>query len=248
MKENAEDKTFGEFHPYSISDTPVKTVKEMDADQQPREKALKFGVEYLSVPELWAIILRVGSQRYPITQLCRDMMKNNDGSLHQLQRRSLQELCEIPGIGETKGIQIMAVMELIKKYCQEDIPAEDPIRSSQQIYDRMKFKIGNLDHEEIWMLLLNRQNKIIKEFKLTSGTSTASVFDTKKAIKIAILENADGMILCHNHPSGTLRPSPQDDNLTRDLKEACKFMNIRLLDHVIVTANGFYSYNDSARL
>lgn len=243
-----DDNKHGEFHPYTVSEGPIKTVKEMDADEQPREKALKYGVEFLTVPELWAIILRIGSQGYPITQLCKDMMRNNDGSLHQLERRSLQELCEIPGVGEMKAIQILAVMELIKKYCQEDIPTTDPIRSSQQIFDRMRNKIGNKDHEEIWMLLLNRQNKVIKEFRLTSGTSTSSVFETKKAIKYAILENAEGMILCHNHPSGALKPSPQDDNLTRDLKEACKFMGIRLLDHVIVTANGYYSYNDSSRL
>lgn len=243
-----EDITKGEYKPYTISDAPVKTVKEMDPDQQPREKALKFGVEYLSVPELWALILRIGSQGYPITQLCRDLMNNNSGSLHQLERRSLQELCDYPGIGEMKAIQILAVMELIKKYCREEIPVEDPIRSSEQIYDRMRHFIGNIDHEQIWMLLLNRQNKVIKEVRLTSGTSTASVFDLKKAIKIAILESAEGLILCHNHPSGALRPSVQDDNLTRELKEGCRYMNIRLLDHVIVTANGYYSYNDSGRL
>lgn len=243
-----EEKSTGGFRHYTVSEKPVKTVKEMDADQQPREKALKYGVGILSVPELWAIILRIGSQGYPITELCRDMMRHNDGSLHQLERRSLEELCQIPGVGEMKAIQILAVMELIKKYCQEDIPEEDPIRSSVQIFDRMCHKIGNLDHEQIWMLLLNRQNRITKEFKLTSGTSSASVFDTKKAIKIAILENAEGMILCHNHPSGTIKPSVQDDNLTKNLSDACKIMNIRLLDHIIVTAKGYYSYNDNGKI
>ncbi|MCH5227592.1 MAG: DNA repair protein RadC [Muribaculaceae bacterium] len=233
---------------YIIPERPVKTVKEMDEDQQPREKAEKYGVGVLSVPELWAIILRTGTPGYPITELCRDLMRDNGGSLHRLERRTKQELCEKKGIGNTKAIQILAVLELIKKYFQEDIPQDDPIRSSTQIFDRMRHKIGNLDHEEIWMLLLNRRNQVIKEFKLTSGTGNASVFDTKNALKLAILENADGMILCHNHPSGTLKPSPQDDNLTRDLKQACKYMNLRLLDHVIVTSKGYYSYNDSSNL
>lgn len=233
---------------YTLSERQVKTVKEMDADQQPREKALKHGVGVLSVPELWALILRIGSRAYPVTELCRDLMRKNDGSLHKLERRSIRELCEMPGIGEMKAVQIMAVMELIKKYCTEDIPVDEPIRSSQHIYNRMRHIIGNLDHEEIWMLLLNRQNRVIKEYRLTSGTATSTVFDTKDAIKKALLENAEAMILCHNHPSGTLKPSPQDDNLTQDLKAACKFMNIRFLDHVIVTANGFYSYNDSGKL
>lgn len=233
---------------YSIPERTVKTVKEMDEDQQPREKAEKYGIGVLSIPELWAIILRVGTPGYPITELCRDLMRKNEGSLHRLERRTKQELCEMRGIGPTKAIEIMAVMELIKKYFQEDIPMDEPIRTSNQIYDRMRHKIGNLDHEEIWMLLLNRQNIVTKELKLTSGTSTASVFDTRAAMKHAILENAESVILCHNHPSGSLHPSPQDDNLTQSLKEACKFMSMRLLDHVIVTANGFYSYNDSSRL
>lgn len=233
---------------YQIPEKVVKTVKEMDEDQQPREKAEKYGVGVLSVPELWAIVLRIGTPGYPITELCRDLMRNNDGSLHKLERRTKEELCLMRGIGPTKAIEILAVMELIKKYIHEDIPMDEPIRTSTQIYERMRHKIGNLDHEEIWMLLLNRQNKVIRELKLTSGTSTSSVFETKKAIKYAILENAEGVILCHNHPSGALRPSPQDDNLTRELKEACKFMNIRMLDHVIVTPNGYYSYMDSSRL
>lgn len=226
----------------------IRTVKEMDEDQQPREKAEKYGLKSLSVPELWAIILRTGTPGYPITELCRDMMRENKGSLHKLERKTKQELCELRGIGSMKAVQILAVMELIKKYLQEDIPKEEQIRSSQQIYDLMKYKIGNIDHEEIWMLLLNRQNRVIKEIKLTSGTSAASVFDLKQAIKLAILESADGMILCHNHPSGTLKPSPQDDKLTQQLKQGCKFMDIRLLDHVIVTAHGYFSYADSSSL
>ena len=233
---------------YPIPPAVAKTVKEMDEDQQPREKAEKYGVEVLSVPELWAILLRTGTPGYPITELCRDLMRNNEGSLHRLERRTKQELCEMRGIGNTKAIQILAALELIKKYISEDIPQDDPIRSSAQIYERMRNKIGNLDHEEIWMLVLNRQNQIKKEIRLTTGTSSSSVFETKGAIKMAILENAEGLILTHNHPSGTLKPSPQDDKLTSDFREACKYMGIRLLDHVIVTINGFYSYNDSSRL
>lgn len=233
---------------YTVPEKIIRTVKEMDEDQQPREKAEKFGISSLSIPELWAIVLRIGTPGYPITELCRDLMRKNDGSLHILERRTKQELCELKGIGPTKAIEIMAVMEIIRRYMQEKIPEYEQIRTSSQIYDRMRHKIGNLDHEEIWMLLLNRQNRVIKEIGLTSGTSTASVFDNKNAIKLALLENAEGIILCHNHPSHTLHPSPQDDNLTRSFKEACKLIGLRLLDHVIVTANGYYSYNDQGKL
>lgn len=233
---------------YPLAEKPVKTVKEMDEDQQPREKAAKYGVGVLSIPELWAIVLRTGTPGYPITELCRDLMRANKGSLHKLERRTKLELCMLKGVGEVKALEIMSVMELIRRYCREDIPMDDPIRSSSQIFERMKNTIGNLDHEEIWLLLLNRQNIITKELQHTIGTSTSSVFDTKKAIKLALLENAEGVILCHNHPSGSLKPSPQDDNLTREFKDACKFIGLRLLDHVIVTAKSYYSYNDSGRL
>lgn len=236
------------FRTYPESDRQIKTVKEMDVDDQPREKAEKYGVHVLSIPELWAIILRTGSQGYPITELCKDMMRNNDGNLHRLERRTIQELCGYKGIGMTKAIQVMAVMQLIKKYTLEEIPMDEPIRTSQQIYERMTPKIGNLDHEEIWMLLLNRRNQIIKEYSLTSGTSSSSVFDLRKALKLALLDNAEGMILCHNHPSNSLRPSVQDDNLTKEVVQGCKFLNIRFLDHIIIAANGFYSYNDSGKL
>lgn len=225
-----------------------RTVKEMDEDEQPREKAEKFGCGVLSIPELWAIILRTGTSGYPITELCKDMMRLNDGSIHKLERRTRNEIKELKGIGKTKVIQIEAVLELIKRYCSENIPQDESIRQSSQIYDRMRHKIGNLDHEEIWILLLNRRNQVIKEIFLTSGTSTSSIFDIKKTIKLALLENAESIILCHNHPSGSTLPSQQDDKLTSDLNNGCNYMNLKLLDHVIVTANGFYSYRDNLKL
>lgn len=225
-----------------------KTVKELDPDQQPREKAEKYGCGTLSVPELWAIILRTGVQGRNITDLCRDIMNMNDGSLHKLERRDRAEIRKIKGIGTTKSIQIEAVLELIKRYCTEEIPVDEAITSSQQIYERMRLKIGNIDHEEIWLLLLNRRNQVIREIQMSTGTSTASIMEVKTAIKHAILENAEAIILCHNHPSNSTLPSPQDDNLTRDLTRACEYMKIRMLDHIIVTANNHYSYRDSGKL
>lgn len=224
------------------------TVKDLPPDDQPREKAEKYGCGVLSVPDLWALILRTGTPGNPITRLCRDMMKENNYSLHTLERRTRQELRQIKGIGNTKSIQVEAVMELIKRYCHEEIPQEECISSSQQIYKYMRHEIGNRDHEEVWILLLNRRNQVKKRVCLTKGTGVASLFDVKAAIKQALLENAEGIILCHNHPSGNTLPSIQDDNITRDLKKACDIMQLRMLDHVIVTANGFYSYHDNGKL
>ncbi len=224
------------------------TVKDMDPDQQPREKAEKFGCGILSVPELWALILRVGTPGNPVTELCQSLMRDNGGSLHKLERRTRAELRAVKGIGTTKSIQIEAVMELIKRYCYEDIPAEDPITCSDNIYRRMRHKIGNLDHEEIWILLLNRRNQIIREHCLTTGTASASLFDLKKSLKLAITENAEGIIMVHNHPSGGITPSIQDDRITDSFKKGCDYIGLKLLDHVIVASNAYYSYNDNAKI
>lgn len=231
-----------------MSDIPRLTVKELDPDDQPRERAEKHGCGVLSVPDLWALILRTGTPGNPITTLCRDMMRENDGKLHNLERRTRTQIRQIKGIGNTKSIQIEAVMELMRRYAAEEPTFDKPISSSELIYTRLKFRIGNLPHEEVWMLLLNRRNMVIREVCLSSGTSTASLFDVREAIKHAILENADGVILAHNHPSGNLTPSGPDDRITTDLKKACEFMHIRMLDHVIVTANGFYSYHDNGKI
>ncbi len=225
-----------------------KTVKDFDPEDQPREKAEKYGCGVLSVPDLLAIILRTGTTGCPITQLCRDLMQANNGKLHQLQRRTRKELRQVKGIGLTKSIQIEAIMELMRRYAAEEPVLETPIDSSEKIYRRMQYNIGNLDHEEVWMLTLNRRNIVTREVCLSTGTATASLFDVKVAIKHAILENAEGVILTHNHPSGGLVPSTSDDRITRDLKQACQYMNIRMFDHVIVTSNGYYSYHDNGRL
>lgn len=224
------------------------TVKEFDPEDQPREKAEKYGCGVLSVPDLWALILRTGTPGTPITTLCREMMNMNEGKLHRLERRSRRELRDIKGIGLTKSIQIEAVMELMRRYAAEEPHHEKPIASSQQIFDRMRHIIGNLPHEEVWLLLLNRRNIVIKQVCLSKGTSTASLFDVKEAIRISLLEQAEGVILTHNHPSGGIQPSEPDNRITRELKEACAFMHLRFLDHVIVTDTSYYSYHDAGHI
>lgn len=238
--------------PEASLDGQVLTIKEMSKDERPRERAINHGIASLTTAELLAIILRTGQPGLPITDLCRQLMRDNDGSLLRLARRSRDELMLTKGIGDAKALQVEAMMEITRRYHQElsdnstrQLPL---IKSAAMIYERMRYRIANLDHEEIWILLLNRRNQVIKEFRLTSGSSVASVFDTKMVIKRALLESAEGLALCHNHPSGTLRPSPQDDQITRKLYAACQTMDIRMIDHVIISVNGFYSYCDDGRL
>ena len=144
--------------------------------------------------------------------------------------------------------QIEAVLELMRRYSAE-VPGERPIiRSSEDIDSLMRPRIANLPHEEIWIVLLNRQNSVLSIRKISSGSAVATVFDIKSIIRHAILESAEGMILCHNHPSGNLTPSREDDLITAKCKLACETMEIRMLDHLIISLQGKYSYNDMGRL
>lgn len=238
--------------PEETDASPVLTIKEMSKEERPRERAINHGIDSLTNAELLALILRTGQQGLPITDLCRQLMTDNDHSLLRLARRSRYELMLTKGIGETKALQVEAMMELTRRYHREMIESStrqiEIVKAASTIYERMRYRIANLPHEEVWILLLNRRNQIIKEFRLTSGSTVASVFDTKMVIKRALLENAEGLAMCHNHPSGTLRPSPQDDNITRKLYSAAQTMDLRMIDHVIITVDGFYSYADEGRL
>lgn len=229
-------------------EVPRRTVKEFDTDDQPRERALKLGVGALSVADLWAIVLRTGTPGKPITELCRDLMRVNDGSLRRLERRDLKELTAMKGIGITKAVQIQAVMELMRRYSAEEAADNPTVTRSADIFAIMRPKIGNLPHEEIWALLMNRRNEVLTLYRVSEGGAAATVFDVKKLLKAALLEGCCSVALCHNHPSGTLRPSPQDDDMTRRCKEACKATDLRLIDHLIITSSSYYSYSDEGRL
>ena len=223
-------------------------IADMCPDDQPREKAEKYGCGVLSIPDLWAIILRTGSVGYPITQVCRDIMQSNNNKLKVLERRTRQELREVKGLGPMKVIQIEAVMELIRRYNAET-PLELPIiRSSADIYQIIKPKIAHLDHEEVWVIIMDRRHRVTKLLQISKGGWASSLFDIKVIIKEALLENASAIALCHNHPSGNMKPSPQDDAITRKCREACGVMEISMLDHIIVSPDEYYSYCDQGRL
>lgn len=224
-------------------------MKDYDPEEQPREKATRYGCGVLSIPELLAIILRTGTQGMPIIDMTRRLIDDNGGSLHTLMRRTRKEIMMTPGMGPTKALQVEAIMELAKRYYLEESDTNPTIiRSSCDIHNLMRFDIGNASQEQIWIITLSRRNSVIARHHLTTGSAVASVFDLKRALKLALLDEASGIILCHNHPSGTLRPSIQDDSITKSMKLAADTMDLRMLDHVIVTAEGFYSYADEGRL
>lgn len=227
---------------------PTDSIHAMDASERPREKALRYGFGVLSVPELFALILRTGTKGYNIIEVCREMMRRNGNKMRILERRDLEEICDIKGIGENKAIQVMAVMELIRRYEKESLPEMPLIRTSRDIWNLMLPVIAHLPHEEIWAAFLNRQNKVTKLYQASRGGTSSSIFDVKLIMKAALMERAEAIVLAHNHPSGTLQPSAADDAVTRKLKDACALFDIRLLDHLIITKSGFYSYSDHGKI
>lgn len=231
-----------------MSETTPLTIKQLSADEQPREKAVRLGCGALSLAELWALILRTGVPGCNIKQMCEEMMRLNSDNLAVLERRSLKELCAQRGMGLTKAIQIQAVMELVRRYNKQKMPERPIIRSSKDINELMRHDLAPLPHEEIWAIFLNRRNEVTKYMRLTQGGTTASVFDLRMLMKSALLEEANALVLCHNHPSGNLMPSREDDNITHRCVEACAYLDIRFLDHLIIAKNGFYSYCDEGKL
>jgi DNA repair protein RadC len=233
---------------YITADPPVRTVKDFDPEDQPREKAMKYGVQSLATADLFALILRTGMQGIPVTDMCRNLMRSCDNKLLLLERRSMEEILEVQGIGKSKALQVLAVMELIRRYSSEKMGDRVQIVSADTVFDLMRTVNGNLPHEEMWVLYLDRQNKVIDKRRISSGSGTGTIFDIKSIIKQAIMLRAEGLVLCHNHPSGNKRPSPQDDSITHRLLEGCKTVDLRLLDHVIVTTDGYYSYSNESKL
>ena len=227
----------------------VPTIKETDPDLRPQERALKYGVKALATYELLALILRAGQPGMPITDITRNLLKESGDSLHMLGRKSLKELRLVKGMGEVRSLQVMSIMELAKRYfCEDNVKLRPVIQTSSDIYNLIRIDLADKPQEEIWLITLSRANRVINRHMVTRGSAVASVFDLKACIKLAILDSASSIILCHNHPSGNTRPSAQDDRITHALFEAAKMMDLRMLDHIIVTHSEYYSYNDNSRL
>ncbi len=239
-----------------LSDNPISQnlgprgirLADLPDDERPREKAVRFGMSALTTAELLSILLRTGMVGVPITTIMKELMYAHDNRLHNLGRTLGKQLCKFKGIGEVKAQQIEALFELIKRYNEEESANNIIIRCSDDIYNLMRPSISNLDHEEIWMIMLNRRNEAFERLRITSGTSTQSVFDVKMILKRALLANAEGIILCHNHPSGNTAPSSADDNITRKLYLAAQTVGLTMLDHVIVCTHDFYSYRDQGKI
>lgn len=227
------------------------TLKDMVAESdRPREKAKAHGFGSLTTPELLAIIVGSGSVGESVTDLCRRILRDCDDKLYRMARMGIRELVRAyRGIGEVKAIEILAALELGRRYHLEKFEEDNQIRSSKDAYDYLRLRMEHLSHEEIHVMLLDRAKRIMHVERISSGGTALTVADIKMIMKPAIEHLADGIILAHNHPGDTPRPSEMDNKLTRHVKQACEVMDIELVDHVIVCRAGrYYSYNDNGVL
>lgn len=221
------------------------SLKELSLDDRPREKMLLKGADALSNAELLAILIGSGNSKETAVELSRRILSDNGNNLSELSRKEIPQLTKYNGIGEVKAICISAAMEIARRRNLEKALERPSIKNSTDAYEALRCSIEDLPHEEVWVLYLNNSNKIVCREKVSTGGVALSVIDVKIIMKRALELLACAIVMGHNHPSGSLSPSQQDITSTRKVKEACKFFDIRFLDHIIVSHEGFYSFNDN---
>ena len=214
------------------------SIKNWAEDDKPREKLMLKGKQVLSDAELVAILIGSGSRNESAVSLSKRILASVDNNLNALGKLSLKQLMEFKGVGEAKAIAIAAALELGRRRRAEETLELQKITSSKAVFDIMQPIIGELPHEEFWVLYLNNSNKVVYKSQLSKGGITGTVVDVRLIFKTALEHNATSVILSHNHPSGKLQASDADKEITKKLKLAGDHLDVKVLDHVIITENG----------
>jgi DNA repair protein RadC len=225
----------------------TKSIKNWAKDDRPREKLMRLGARNLTDAELLAIIISSGNMKMSAVDLSRYILSEMDNDLNILSKKSYNELMKFPGIGEAKAVSIVAAMELINRKKFDKVPNRK-ITGSKDVYEEMYPVLSNLEHEEFWVLFLDRKNVIIHKKEIGKGGVAGTYVDLKIIFKKALELTASGMILVHNHPSGNTTPSSQDISLTEKIKKAAVFLDISLLDHIIFGGIKYFSFVDEGIL
>ncbi|MEP2772837.1 MAG: DNA repair protein RadC [Fulvivirga sp.] len=227
-----------------MDQSPYLDIKKWAEEDRPREKLLLKGKSSLSDAELIAILIGSGTASLSAVDLSKQILRQTTNNLNDLAKLSVKDLMKFKGIGEAKAISIVAALELGRRRKDVEHLKKPKITSSTDVYEHMKAHLLDLSHEEFWVILLNRANKIIKCQQVSSGGVSGTVADPKMIFKIALDELSSSIILVHNHPSGNLKPSQADIMLTKKLKEAGKVLEIPVLDHLIFTDENYFSFAD----
>lgn len=224
-------------------------IKDLAEEDRPREKMLLKGVGSLSDAELLGILIASGNKDETAVELAQRILHSVSNNLNTLGKLTIKDLIKnFKGIGEAKAITIIAALELGRRRKLSEVEVQPQITSSESVYQILHPVLADLKHEEVWALLLNRANKVIKKIQVSKGGIAGTVVDIRMIMKEAIDSLASAIVLCHNHPSGSANPSGDDNNITRKLKEAGQILDVKLLDHVIICDHSYYSYADKGLL
>lgn len=217
-------------------------------EDRPREKMMALGAQGLSDAELLAILIGSGNTEESAVDLMKHVLADCNNNLNTLGKMTIHDLMQYNGIGEAKAITILAACELGKRR-QMEKPEERPdLGTATKIYNHMHPVLQDCDVEEFWILLMNQNHRLIKKLRISHGGITEVSVDIRIIMREAVLANATILAVCHNHPSGNLRPSEQDNQLTYALQQACNLMRIQLMDHVILTDGAYFSYHETGRI
>jgi DNA repair protein RadC len=220
------------------------TIKSWALDDRPREKLLSKGKTALSDAELIAILIGSGNREESAVALSKRILKGVDGNINELAKLSVKKLTIFNGIGDAKAISIITALELGKRRQLEAALEKPKIASSKDVANLMHPVLGDLEHEEFWVLFLNNSNKVVAKNQISKGGLTATIVDIRLVFKRALELASVGIIVCHNHPSGKLQPSTSDKQLTQKIKDAGIILDIKLLDHLIITEKAYFSFAD----
>lgn len=218
------------------------TIKEWSVQDRPREKYAKSGAVALSDAELIAILLRTGNTSESAVDLAKKVLSTSGNSLNTLSDMSLRELSQIKGIGQAKAIALLTAFEIGKRIRAEKVEQARQIKSSTDVVNLMQDKIAYLDHEELWGIYLNNANSILKTLQISKGGISGTEVDPRIVLQEAVILKATQLILCHNHPSGSVKPSRADIQLTEKIRKAAELMDISLIDHIIIHRERYYSF------
>ena len=231
-----------------MSEESRLSIRDWAKDDRPREKLMALGSGSLSDAELIAILIRSGSTKESALDLAKRIMGQVGNDLHRLGGKSVVELTEFKGMGEAKAIAIVAALELGRRRRTTEVQERPSVTTSSSAYELVRAKISDLPHEEFWLLLLDRGNRLLESRAVSKGGLHGTVADPKMIFKAALDRRASSIVLCHNHPSGQLRPSQEDIALTRKLVDGARLLDIAIHDHLIVASGGYYSFADNGML
>lgn len=221
-----------------------QTLSSWAVEDRPREKVLANGIQHLSDSELLAILLGSGTKNQTAVELARIILRSSGNNLLELGKQSVDELVRIKGVGPAKAISLLAALELGRRRAGIQATEKVQVKSSETVFRLFHPILGDLGHEEFWLLMLNRANRVLGRYKVSQGGLSGTVIDTRIILKKALDNLASSIIVCHNHPSGNMQPSDADVKITGKLRKAAEMLEIKLIDHVIIADKSYFSFAD----